>query len=100
MGSSCGALRLREHSRSGPFRVLVVGGSYAGLAAALNLQDLCSGLSPRCGPPVGDGDAAEPQRFDIDITIVDERDGYCMSHSNKLSAPTFLYLFDVRAIQS
>ncbi|KAK4162359.1 hypothetical protein QBC43DRAFT_215319 [Cladorrhinum sp. PSN259] len=65
-----------------PFRVLIVGGSYAGLSAALNLQDLCSGKSPRCGPAPKPAEGAEPAsssslpQFDIDITIIDERDGF------------------------
>ncbi|KAK0669186.1 hypothetical protein QBC41DRAFT_392188 [Cercophora samala] len=60
-----------------PFRVLVVGGSYGGLSAALNLQDLCSGLAPRCGPkPVEGAPVIETPQFNIDITIVDERDGF------------------------
>ena len=61
-----------------PFRVLVVGGSYGGLSAALNLQDLCSGRTPRCGePPEEDDPAAESFQVAVDITVVDERDGFC-----------------------
>lgn len=61
-----------------PFKVLVVGGSYGGLSAALNLQDLCSGLAPRCGPkPVEGAPVIETPQFNVDITIVDERDGFC-----------------------
>ncbi|KAK4229197.1 apoptosis-inducing factor 2 [Podospora fimiseda] len=61
-----------------PLRVLIVGGSYAGLSAALNLQDLCTGKPPRCGPkPVEGQETPIPsQQFDIDITIIDERDGF------------------------
>ncbi|KAL2268225.1 hypothetical protein VTJ83DRAFT_3071 [Remersonia thermophila] len=61
-----------------PFRVLIAGGSYGGLAVAVNLQDLCRGLPARSGPQPEDGEApptAAPQ-IPIDITIVDERDGY------------------------
>jgi hypothetical protein len=61
-----------------PFKVLVAGGSYGGLSAALNLQDLCQGLAPRCGSKPAEGEqVVEASRFPIDITIVDERDGYC-----------------------
>ncbi|KAF4965675.1 hypothetical protein FZEAL_10738 [Fusarium zealandicum] len=56
-------------------RVLIAGGCYAGLSAAVNLLDLSQGYSPRMD--------AEPfihhpnlPHFDIEITIVDERDGY------------------------
>ncbi|CAD0098888.1 unnamed protein product [Aureobasidium mustum] len=57
-------------------RVLVIGGSYAGLAATVNLVDLCNGKQPRFT-------AASPEegslktKLPVDITIVDERDGYC-----------------------
>jgi hypothetical protein len=60
-----------------PFKVLVAGGSYGGLSAALNLQDLCRGLSPRCGQKPAEGEHVETPQFAVDITVVDERDGYC-----------------------
>jgi hypothetical protein len=65
-----------------PFRVLVVGGCYAGVSAALNLQDLCSGRAPRCGRS-GEGEDLTPktQNIAIDITIVDERDGFCEANA-------------------
>jgi hypothetical protein len=58
-----------------PFKVLVVGGSYGGLGTALNLLDLCSARFPRFaynpeGEPVD-------RKISVEITIVDERDGYC-----------------------
>jgi hypothetical protein len=58
------------------FRVLVIGGSYGGLAASLALIDLSQGRIPRfdCNP-----DAKAPtHRIPIQITVVDKRDGYCM----------------------
>lgn len=61
------------------FRVLIIGGSYGGLAAALTLIDLSRGrparfnYSPDATPP--------SHRIPIQITIVDERDGYCMPPS-------------------
>ena len=72
------------------FKVLVVGGSYGGLSAALNLQDLCHGRAPRCGPAPVEGepvdvvegepvDVVERPQCAVDITIVDERDGFCPS---------------------
>jgi NADH dehydrogenase FAD-containing subunit len=63
------------------FKVLVVGGSYGGLSAALNLQDLCHGRAPRCGPTPAEGepvDVVKTPQCAVDITIVDERDGFCL----------------------
>ncbi|KAJ5188232.1 FAD-dependent pyridine nucleotide-disulfide oxidoreductase [Penicillium cf. griseofulvum] len=56
------------------FRVLVIGGSYGGLATALALIDLSQGRLARfnCNP-----DAKAPTyRIPIQITVVDKRDGY------------------------
>ncbi|KAJ5767066.1 uncharacterized protein N7511_004682 [Penicillium nucicola] len=56
------------------YKVLVVGGSYAGLAATLNLIDLCHGRKCRFNL---DPSAVAPQRkIPVQVTIVDERDGY------------------------
>ncbi|KAK7414731.1 hypothetical protein QQX98_006415 [Neonectria punicea] len=56
-------------------RLLVAGGSYAGLASAVNLFDLSRGLAPRQSD---DPFTPHPDlpTFDVEITIVDERDGY------------------------
>ncbi|OQE20187.1 hypothetical protein PENFLA_c017G06901 [Penicillium flavigenum] len=56
------------------FRVLVIGGSYGGLSAALALIDLSQGRLPRfnCNPDA----KAPPHRIPIQITVVDKRDGY------------------------
>ncbi|EAQ83086.1 hypothetical protein CHGG_10904 [Chaetomium globosum CBS 148.51] len=62
--------------RTQPFKVLVAGGSYGGLSAALNLQDLCQGLAPRCGPTPAEGKPVQPSPCAVDITIINERDGY------------------------
>ncbi|KAK4445071.1 apoptosis-inducing factor 2 [Podospora aff. communis PSN243] len=60
-----------------PFKVLVVGGSYGGLSAALNIQDLCCGKAPRCGEPPKEGEPPlEKFQVAVDITVVDERDGF------------------------
>ncbi|KAB5578071.1 pyridine nucleotide-disulfide oxidoreductase-like protein [Coniochaeta sp. 2T2.1] len=61
-----------------PFRVLILGGSYAGLSAALNLDDLCNNRVARCGKKPEDGEESRsPERtVAVDITIVDERDGF------------------------
>lgn len=65
----------------GPFKVLVIGGCYAGISACLNLLDLCSGRDPRCGKRVDDSPASLAP-IEVEVTIVDERDGYCKSLSN------------------
>ncbi|OAA68086.1 Pyridine nucleotide-disulfide oxidoreductase, NAD-binding domain protein [Niveomyces insectorum RCEF 264] len=63
----------------GPFKVLVIGGSYGGLAAALNLSDLCLGKPARGDLRERNEENAnknDPEPFDVDITMVDERDGF------------------------
>ena len=57
-------------------RVLVVGGSYAGLSATVNLLDLGNHANPRFNYPNYKHDADAP-RTPIEVTIVDERDGFC-----------------------
>lgn len=63
-------------STSGPFKVLVLGGCYAGLSAALNLVDLAEGRAARQGSGVAPG---HDGKIPVEVTVVDERDGYCMS---------------------
>ncbi|RMD41967.1 hypothetical protein DV735_g3163, partial [Chaetothyriales sp. CBS 134920] len=54
-------------------RILIAGGAYAGLAAALNLLDLCNARQARGSRvPVTD----TPTYVPVEISIVDERDGY------------------------
>ncbi|KAK7936695.1 uncharacterized protein PG986_015133 [Apiospora aurea] len=50
-------------STANPFKVLIAGGCYSGLAAAINLLDKC--------------DSALDARIPVHITIVDERSGFC-----------------------
>ncbi|KAF2453694.1 hypothetical protein BDY21DRAFT_387870 [Lineolata rhizophorae] len=57
-----------------PFRVLILGGAYGGLAAALNLLDLCGGKAARFAPEA-DSSAVGPVT-PVQVTIVDERDGF------------------------
>ena len=58
-----------------PTKVLVIGGSYAGLAATTTLLDLCRGkTSTGSIPPDG---VNIKSRSPINITLVDERDGFC-----------------------
>ena len=56
-------------------RVLVSGGSYAGLSVTLNLLDLCNGLPSRFTGEKTAPDAT--QQVPLEVTIVDERDGFC-----------------------
>lgn len=57
------------------FRILVVGGSYAGLGAIVNLLDFCAGQVAHTSPP--EAEAEHSGRVNAQITLVDERDGYC-----------------------
>ncbi|OAA72427.1 Pyridine nucleotide-disulfide oxidoreductase, NAD-binding domain protein [Cordyceps fumosorosea ARSEF 2679] len=56
-------------------RVLVAGGSYAGLAVAVNLLDLHRGVSPRMHPEPFVPEQDWPH-IKFHITVVDERDGF------------------------
>lgn len=70
-----------------PFRILVAGGSYAGLSAALNLLDLCGRRAPRCGEPTKLDESNPVPDISIDITIVDERDGFCKLDPSRFNHP-------------
>lgn len=61
---------------SNAVRVLILGGCYGGLSAAVNLLDLSQGYSPRMNSEPYTHHPDLPT-FNIEITIVDERDGYC-----------------------
>lgn len=68
-----------------PFRVLVIGGSYAGFATIVNLLDLCHGKPCRfAASKTDDASRNEPEqrRVPIQVTFVDERDGYCKCSLN------------------
>ncbi len=55
-----------------PFKVLVCGGSYAGLTAGLDIVKLGEGKSPT-------DYLVQPSKFPVSVeaTVVDERDGLC-----------------------
>lgn len=58
------------------YRILIAGGAYGGVSAAINLLDLSLGRPARLDPdkvPVEEARDGVP----IEIYIVDERDGYC-----------------------
>ena len=57
-------------------KVLVVGGSYGGLSAAVNLLDINNHTTPRFNYPNYTWDPEAP-RTPIEVTLVDERDGFC-----------------------
>lgn len=59
-----------------PIKILIAGGSYAGLSAAVNLIDLCQGKRTRFEAE-RTPHAAALSGFSLDVHIVDERDGYC-----------------------
>ncbi|KAH0353973.1 FAD/NAD(P)-binding domain-containing protein, partial [Aureobasidium melanogenum] len=65
-------------------RVLVIGGSYAGLAATVNLIDLCDGKQPRFTSASTEEESPKV-KLPVDITIVDERDGYYHLIGNPLA---------------
>lgn len=62
-----------------PTKVLVIGGCYAGLSAALNLLDLCKGRRSRAGAHLPDDSTGPRAGLPVEIKIVDERDGYCIT---------------------
>lgn len=61
-------------------KVLVIGASYGGLAAALNLLDLCCGKPARFDGESKELAASKRTIIPIQIKVVDERDGYCKLH--------------------
>ena len=56
--------------QSRPHRIVVVGGSYGGLAAVLQLLKLVDGRDPSLNLDVR-------LRQGVEITLIDERDGFC-----------------------
>lgn len=60
-----------------PIRVFIAGGSYAGLSAAGNLLDLCEGRNPRMFGEEEYTHHKDHKNISVEITIADERDGYC-----------------------
>ncbi len=76
---------LRANDAAAPFKVLVVGGSYGGMTAASRLSDLCLGNPPQLDPST----PAEPETpIHVEITVVDERDGFCTRCSSPQPLPT------------
>lgn len=71
-----GSLARTIRTAANPYRVLIAGGCYSGLSAAVNLIRKCD--SPSDSP------------IPVAITIVDERDGYCMSARVLAVSPCFV----------
>lgn len=71
-------------------RVFIAGGSYAGLSAAVNLLDLGDGLSPRMANDPYTHHPSVP-KVKFQITIADERDGYCKHFCSFLANLINLY---------
>jgi hypothetical protein len=64
-----------------PYRVLIAGGAYGGVSAAVNLLDLSLGRSARLDPDKAPAEEAR-DGVPVEIHIVDERDGYCKTASS------------------
>lgn len=64
-----------------PYRILIAGGAYGGVSAAVNLLDLSLGRSARLDPDKAPAKEAL-DGVPIEIHIVDERDGYCKTASH------------------
>lgn len=59
-----------------PFKVFIVGISYAGVSTALNLLDLSIGKTPRLAHTPYEHHP-DFKNVPVEITIADERDGFC-----------------------
>lgn len=72
---------LSNLSLSNPHRILVVGCAYGGISAVLNLFDYSQGKARPSVYPGPDFKGAKSSRG-VEITVIDERDGYCASFSS------------------
>jgi hypothetical protein len=63
---------------SSPHRILVVGCAYGGISAVINLLKYSQGDARQSVYPGPDFKGARSSRG-IEITVIDERDGYCTS---------------------
>jgi hypothetical protein len=66
----------RAQQDSPTYKILIIGGSYAGISAAVNLLDLQRGSQPRQSRESYIHQRQLP-KHNIEISIVDERDGFC-----------------------
>lgn len=65
-------------SLSHPHRVLIVGCAYGGISAVINLLEYSQGKARQHFYPGPDFKGAKSSRG-VEITVIDERDGYCAS---------------------
>jgi hypothetical protein len=65
---------------SNPHRVLIVGCAYGGISAVINLLEYSRGAARQSVYPGPDFEGTKSQRG-VEITVIDERDGYCTSHN-------------------
>lgn len=73
---------LTNLSLSSPHRVLVVGAAYGGLSAVVNLLDCIKGKGLRETYGVEAANFKDKRsKKGVEITVIDERDGYCMFES-------------------
>jgi hypothetical protein len=63
-----------------PYRVLIAGGAYGGVSAAVNILDLSLGRFARLDLDKVPAEEAQ-DGIPVEIHIVDERDGYCKTAS-------------------
>lgn len=69
---------LSNMSLSNPHRVLIVGCAYGGISAVINLLEYSRGTARQSVYPGPDFKGAQSKRG-VEITVIDERDGYCAS---------------------
>jgi hypothetical protein len=63
---------------SNPHRILIVGCAYGGISTVINLLEYSQGKARQSVYPGPDFKGAKSNRG-IEITVIDERDGYCAS---------------------
>jgi hypothetical protein len=63
---------------SNPHRVLIVGCAYGGVSAVINLLEYSQGKARQSVYPGPDFKGTKASRG-VEITVIDERDGYCAS---------------------
>jgi hypothetical protein len=61
---------------SNPHRILIVGCAYGGISTVINLLEYSQGRARQSVYPGPDFKGARSSRG-VEITVIDERDGYC-----------------------
>lgn len=67
-------------SLSPPHRVLIVGCAYGGVSTVVNLLEYANGKGRQSFYPGPDFKNVKSRRG-VEVTVIDERDGYCASFS-------------------